>query len=550
MDLLKCSGLTALEVFAIARVAAQLHIDLPTGIQTGYILFIIQYLLLKYYRVFLYPKYFSPLRHLPGPTDNQIFFGQFFNFLKAETPTSLYVKWMREYPDAPFIRYLSFANQEIIMPNSVESFKETLQTQCYSFQKAVHWRRMMKEIAGEGVIVMEFDQHRTHRKMLNGPFSVTNVRKLEPVFKSKALEVTQVFDRAIAANKHGSTGVIECTDCFSKTTLDVMGITILGIDLGNLAGITFDGKSKANDQNPEYTFHNAYQVIFAQESLGKILLYLNGVFPTRWLPLQANRDFLFATSWLENYLTGLVRERRAEITASMAAGKYERGDSRDLITFLIEENLPGGIAEGVKEIEIVGHLIQFMAAGHETSANLLSWSLYTLATRPDIQAKLYEELSALDDDPVFAALDKLPYLDNFIKEVLRLYSPATGMFRETAVDVTIEGVLFPKGTTFDIIPAVPMLNPHIWGEDVDEFDPTRWDRLSGDRASPYAFVAFSQGPRICIGRPLALMEMKIIFAEIVRNFRILNVEKEFKVENPSPVMRPNGLEVRFERITP
>ncbi|KAI0839975.1 cytochrome P450 [Hypoxylon sp. FL0890] len=550
MDLLKCSALTSLEVFVIARVVARPRIDWLAGIQTGYILFVIQYLLLKSYRVFLYPKYFSPFRQLPGPTDNHFFFGQFLNLLKAETPASLYIKWIREHPDAPLIRYLSFANTEIIVPNSVELYKEILQTQCYSFQKASSWRRMMKEISGEGIVVMESDKHRKHRKMLNGPFSLTKVRKLEPVCKSKAVEVTHVFDRAIKADKNGSTGVIDCTDCFSRTTLDIMGIAILGIDLGFLESTAFDASSKTDDKDAEFSFHKAYHIIFAQGRLGQIILFLNAFVPTRWLPLRANREFLFAASWLEKYLAELVRKRRAEITASIAAGKYESGDSRDLVTFLIEESLPGGSAEGIKEIEIVGHLIQFMAAGHETSANALSWSLYVMAERPHIQSKLYDELLGLDDDPVFIAIDKLPYLDNFIKEVLRLYSPAIGLFRETAVDVTLEGVKFPKGTLFDIITSVPMLNPLIWGSDVDDPDPTRWDRLSGDAASPYAFEAFSQGPRICIGRPLALMETKIILAEIIRNFRILKVEKEFTVENPSPVMRPSGLEVCFERIAP
>ncbi|KAI1141284.1 cytochrome P450 [Hypoxylon sp. FL0543] len=567
MDLLKCSGLTALEVFAITKVASCLQTDGLSATQAGCILLVIQYLLLKCYRVFLYPKYFSPFRHLPGPTDNHFFFGQFLNFLKAETPTSLYTKWIRQHPGAPLIRYLSFANTEVIVPTSVELFKEILQTHCYSFQKAHHWRRMMKNLSGEGIIVMESDKHRTHRKMLNGPYSTTSVRKLEPTFKSKAVEMTQVFDRAIAANRYGSTGVIDCTECFSNTTLDIMGIAILGIDLGNLAATAFDGSSKTPDQDAELTFAEAYRIIFAQGPLGEIITYIGGFIPIRWLPIRVNREYLLATSWLENYLTELVRKRRTEIAASVAAGKHEKSDSRDLITFLTEESLPGGLAEGIAEIEVVGHLLQFMAAGHETSANLLSWSLYTMAERPHIQSKLYEELSGLDDDPVFTALNKLPYLDNFIKEVLRIYPPgkhhlvtfvmvmeliaaaAVGMFRETAVDVTLQGVKFPKGTTFDIIPSVPMLNPFIWGKDVDEPDPTRWDRLSGDNASPYAFEAFSQGPRICIGRQMALMETKIILAEIVRNFRILKVEKEFKVENPSPVMRPSGLEVRFERIT-
>ena len=92
------------------------------------------------------------------------------------------------------------------------------------------------------------------------------------------------------------------------------------------------------------------------------------------------------------------------------------------------------------------------------------------------------------------------------------------------------------------------LNPKIWGEDVDEVDPDRWDRLSGDQLSPYAFEVFSNGPRICVGRQFAYMEIKTIFVEIIRNYRFLSVEKSFTVENPAFTLRPNGLEVRLEKI--
>lgn len=83
---------------------------------------------------------------------------------------------------------------------------------------------------------------------------------------------------------------------------------------------------------------------------------------------------------------------------------------------------------------------------------------------------------------------------------------------------------------------------------MDEVNPTRWDRLKGDQLNPYAYSPFSNGPRICIGRLFSMFEIKIILAEIVRNYRFLDVEKPFSVENPSFTLRPVGLEVRLEKI--
>lgn len=101
----------------------------------------------------------------------------------------------------------------------------------------------------------------------------------------------------------------------------------------------------------------------------------------------------------------------------------------------------------------------------------------------------------------------------------------------------------------DLCPSVTLFNPTIWGDDVDEIDPTRWDRLTGDQLSLYAFSPFSNGPRICIGRLFSMFETKIILVEIVRNYRFLSVDKPFKVENPSFTLRPAGMEVRLEKIS-
>lgn len=115
-------------------------------------------------------------------------------------------------------------------------------------------------------------------------------------------------------------------------------------------------------------------------------------------------------------------------------------------------------------------------------------------------------------------------------------------------DVVIDGVHIPKGTMLDIVPSVTMLNPTIWGNDVDMPDPTRWDRLEGDQSSPYAFQAFANGSRICIGKSYAMLEIKCVLIELVPKFRFHAVDKPFTIENPGFAMRPNGLEVRVERI--
>ncbi len=159
------------------------------------------------------------------------------------------------------------------------------------------------------------------------------------------------------------------------------------------------------------------------------------------------------------------------------------------------------------------------------------------------------------DPPSHRDIKSLSYLHNFTREVLRVQCPGINVAREAIHDVVIQGVLLPKGTTVLMQPAIIQKNPTIWGEDCDEFRPDRWDNLKEgtEAADPWAFAAFSHGPRICIGRAFSMLEFKIILIELVSKFRFEAVDPrmahEIKLVNPSPMLRPDGgLRVRVERL--
>lgn len=449
MDLLICAGLTTVELSVVERLwpeGLRRH-SLPV-LHAALFTFLAQYLTLKFYRIFLYHRYFSPLRHVPGPTvsplessrtysfargltgckNNNPIFGQGLNLIIAETPTKLYVEWMKEHPDAPFIRYLGFLNEEVLVPNSLAAHKTVLHDNCYTFAKPPWFLRIVKEVAGHGLILMEGAEHRAHRRMLTNSFSLKSIRKLEPVFKEKAQDICRFFHQSIS-NNDGKTGTFDCIDTFMRAILDIMGTVILGVDLDYVKPGTKAETSQSLDTGKsgkakrECSFHEAYDVFFAPNTMGKILLFANAHVPLRWLPLEANHEFLFAMDWLNDVLRTIIRTRYRDVAAAKAAGTHEMSSSRDLVTFIVEESGPGGATEGMGEDEFLGHLLEIMAAGHDTSANMLSWSCYILATRQDIQDRLRAELDTVSHDAPFAELDKLPYLECFAKECMRIYCP-------------------------------------------------------------------------------------------------------------------------------
>lgn len=124
--------------------------------------------------------------------------------------------------------------------------------------------------------------------------------------------------------------------------------------------------------------------------------------------------------------------------------------------------------------------------------------------------------------------------------------------RQASEDVLIQDTLIPKGTPLFILPAVFHQNPTIWGDDCDEFNPDRWDRPAGEAAQnpAAAFMTFSQGPRMCIGKVVTVMQFKVIMMEMVSRFYFeLAERRELEFVNPSPILRlKGGLRFKVRRV--
>ncbi|KAK2777728.1 hypothetical protein FQN52_003005 [Onygenales sp. PD_12] len=505
------------------------------------------YASIKIYDFFIYPFFRSPLRHLPGPKNNHPLLGQELHKFLSPSPTSLYLDWSRQWPDAPFIRHLSVGNSEKLLVNSLEAHREVLQTKCYSFVKPAFFTRLVGEIVGKGLLFAEGEEHRRERRLLSGPFSLANLKKLLPIFQTEAQNLsTDIANILSSSDSASNSGPVEVSAPLSKATLRIIGVTALGAELG--------------DPKLSTTFHECYHRIFEQDLLGNAIMAINAFVPIRWLlgRVEANRRFVRANTDIRELIRGVIRERIVEVEGRKGGGAGEGvRERKDLLTYMIEQGNVMG--EAWTEEEILGHLLNFVAAGHETTALATVWAIYVLATRQDIQTRLRAEITQLltqtPTAPGYTEIESLHYLHNFCREVLRVYSPSVDMPREAAEDVLVAGVLVPKGTAISICPQVMHSQGHIWGGDAAAFDPDRWDRLVGEQASPYALESFSNGPRICIGKAFGMLEFKVLVVEVVGKWRVGGLvgdgEGGVEVLNPSVTLRPRGgLEVFMERVEP
>ncbi|KAF5641837.1 aat family amino acid transporter [Fusarium tjaetaba] len=475
---------------------------------------------------------FSQLRHLPGPKNQQFLVGHALRILRGSGPNELYLQWMRHWPNAPFIRSLSWLNTEVVLVNNLEACREVLQTNAYRFAKPAFFHTLVGDFLGVGLLFSVGDQHKRLRRITAGPLSRRSIRKLFPTFVTYSRKLNTEIETAI---QRSSNGVLELEDLFTRVTLDIIGVSLVGKELR-------DFRSKTSP----LSFEQCYNGILAQPLAGQIISFVNPFIPLRWLPVSANLNFIRAKSALKSMMTELIEQRTSEVAKAKELGT-DNGLSDDLLTRMIEASSVEN--QKLSRDELIDITMQVIAAGHETTASALFWTAYALSKDQKSQERLRSEILPLSaDDKTAKSIDELPYLDNVIKEALRLYSPTLIIPWEALEDINIAGVRIPKGTTVQLVPAVTQLNPEIWGPDVETFDPDRWDILSGDALSPYAMETFSNGPRMCPGKALALLNMKVLLVGLIRDFKIGSVgDEEVEFRNPSLTLKskkPLGCKVQ------
>ena len=214
-----------------------------------------------------------------------------------------------------------------------------------------------------------------------------------------------------------------------------------------------------------------------------------------------------------------ARALRAAVATILARRRADGLEGDDLLARLARATDPETGAP-MSEKQLVDNLLTFLAAGHETTAKALTWTLYLLARAPDWQARIRAEVGEIaGDGPVGAAhLDRLVLTRAVIEEAMRLYPPAPVMTRHAAVDVELGGVSVPAGTLI-VIPVFAVHRHRKLWDDPDRFDPQRFMPERKAKLARTQFMPFGFGARTCIGNSFAMMEALAILATLVRGAR-------------------------------
>jgi cytochrome P450 len=220
-----------------------------------------------------------------------------------------------------------------------------------------------------------------------------------------------------------------------------------------------------------------------------------------------------------------LRERRAlrrldQILHELIAARRAALDGRhDLLSMLLTA-VDQETGARMSNEQLRDEMMTLFLAGHETTANLVTWTWFLLSRHPEAEAALFEQLDRVlhGRPPAIADLPALPQTEMIVREALRLYPPAPGVAREPIEDVSIGGYAVPKGSLISVN-AFAMQRDARFFPEPERFDPGRFAPGWEQRISRYAYLPFGAGPRVCIGNSFALMEARLILATLAQRWR-------------------------------
>lgn len=400
----------------------------------------------------------------------------------------------REYGD--FTQF-SFGPFRMYFANHPDLIHQVLVEDAAKYYKTKLTKELLRPSLGNGLLISDGELWKRQRKLIQPAFHAARIA-------AYAETMTAYTERAIGEWQPGQTRNI-AHDMMSLT-LDIVIKTLFGEQL-----------------TPQEREDIGRAVDIGQKQVGQGFKTI--VRTPNWLPTPARRE----GEWAMGKINAVI----ARFIAQYRQTGQDRGDLLSMMLAAVDE------AGSMSDAQARDEAFTLIVAGHETTANTLTWAWYLLSQHPQVEAALHTELDAVLSGraPTFEDLPHLPFTEAVVKETLRLYPAAYITSREPQEDVRIGEYHIPKGYSVLVSPYITHRDPR-WFDAPEQFMPERWLGDLEKRLPKFAYFPFGGGPRICIGNAFALMEARLILATIAQRFRLVLAPGHRVTLDPLVTLRP------------
>ncbi|KAF8411125.1 hypothetical protein HHK36_003664 [Tetracentron sinense] len=333
-----------------------------------------------------------------------------------------------------------------------------------------------------------------HRRIINPAFHLEKLKLMLPAFSISCDELIGRWEKLVEL---GGSCELDVYLQFQNLTGDVISRAAFGS-----------------------SFEEGRQIFLLQKEQGELFLRAHSInnFPwLRFLPTKVNTRMREIYRQLGVLLRGIIEKRQKAI-------QMGNNFKDDLLSLLLESNLNDPENKNSKNMgltteDVIDECKLFYLAGHETTTNLLTWTMVVLGMHPTWQARAREEVLHVlgTKKPNFDDLGHLKIVTMILHEVLRLYPP-TSLLRRTHNRTKLGEIFLPSGIQLFLPINFVHYDPEQWGEDATEFNPERFSKGVSKASKDNSYFPFGWGPRICIGQNFAMVEAKMALARILQHF--------------------------------
>ncbi len=422
----------------------------------------------------------------PGPRGLEVFTG---SMRFARNPLKFMYDVWRKYGDA--VRLLAPGGGSFYLFLHPDQIEEILVKKNAHFRKDI-FTRQLGEILGSGLLTADGEHWLRQRRLIQPSFNKERVYTYAPFMIQYAAETA-------ASWKPGS--VISLGEEMMALTLRIIVQAMFQMEAGDLT-------PRVAHALEAVMRHQAFRLKFPAP-----------LFLTRTRLLAVNRRYQQALGELDDIINQIRSRADSSGTSLLSALSSARDESGSM-----------------SDRQIRDELMTILLAGHETTANALSWTFILLAQNPAACDRLIEEVRS-HETITLESLYSLPYTEAILKESMRLYPPAWSIGREVTEPCEIGGYPLEPGTQVGMMQYITHRDPRFF-PNPDRFEPERW--LEGREIPKFAFFPFGGGQRLCVGTNFAMMEASLVLARISKDARLrLDPSSDIR-PFPSITLRPRG----------